>query len=122
MMRPDDEDDLFSAPPLEALARTSDPETSHGAAAEVNVNHLEAEVCRAVGHYGQHGANCWEVACFLGLSLQSITPRMAPLRKKGKLKRKFLGTYALSGKPVFETRKGETNRATNVHYLPEWLP
>lgn len=119
-MRPDD-DDLF-APRPEALARTHDPDTSHAAAEGVKVNHLEAEVCRALDHFGERGGNCWDIAQFLDLSLQSITPRMAPLRKKGKVKRKWLGTYTDAGKPIFKTRRGETSRATNIYWLPEWLP
>lgn len=74
--------ELDRAAPLAdpALARNTDPQTSHDAAHRVDTNRLEGMVMRAL----EHGAkNSKEIAEFLGVDKWSISPRMAPLVKKG---------------------------------------
>lgn len=64
-----------------AHARHSDPETSHEAARSVDANALERIVLGAIKRLG--GATIKEVALHTGQAEVSISPRFAPLRKKG---------------------------------------
>lgn len=69
--------DLFESA---ALARSSDPSTSHEAAASVDAKTLEVEVLLALAHGPQ---TMHRVASILGRELVSISPRFAPLIRKG---------------------------------------
>lgn len=66
----------------EALARLSDPDTSHAAAASIATTHLEARVLAAL-HRFPFGATTHELAEAMGMSLVTVSPRMAPLAEKG---------------------------------------
>jgi len=61
-------------------ARSSDPSTSHLAALSINASALE-KAC--LWSLGKSPKTTEEVAEDTGYSLQSITPRMAPLRSRG---------------------------------------
>ena len=62
---------------MHGASRTNDPETSRDAARDVS--RLEGEVYAAL----RTPQTAEEVAAALGRPLQSITPRIAPLRRKG---------------------------------------
>ncbi len=65
------------------LVRTNDPDTSHAAAASVNTTDLERMVYEAICKY-QNGCIVDDVERELApLRSNSITPRFAPLIRKG---------------------------------------
>jgi DNA-binding transcriptional regulator GbsR (MarR family) len=66
---------------MKALARNSDPETSHEAAASVNVTNLEAEVL-AVLRANPLGLTVDELTKATGLEKVTVSPRMRPLCSK----------------------------------------
>jgi len=66
-----------------ALARNTDPETSHIAAACVDVTKREAEVIETMKAHGNLTAP--EIAQHLGISRDSVSPRMKPLVRKGRV-------------------------------------
>jgi predicted transcriptional regulator len=65
----------------EGKARRSDPETSRLAAMAVNTSDLEFRVLDCLVTVGP--GTTLQIATRLGISLQSITPRMRPLVTKG---------------------------------------
>jgi hypothetical protein len=81
----------------EAHARSSDPGTSHAAAASVRATDLESRVLNAIRNCPK-GATSSELESLTKLTNQSLTPRFAPMRRKGLI-------YD-SG----EKRKGESGR------------
>jgi hypothetical protein len=66
-----------------ALARSTDPDTSHDAAASVDPTILERTVFKAIKERGTRGATWDELVRITGLRPGSISPRFKPLRKKG---------------------------------------
>lgn len=83
-IRPNPE--LVKEPEGEAHARHSDPDTSHDAADSISGNgatRLENIVLHAVREAGASGANAWELQQATGLPNETLTPRLAPLRRKG---------------------------------------
>lgn len=66
----------------EALARSTDPETSHAAAALVNVNHMEFCVLMVLSKNIIIGLTCSEVAVKANYPRDSISPRMKGLVAK----------------------------------------
>lgn len=64
----------------EAYARSTDPETSHAAAAHIDTETLQTRVlfALAVSPMTSH-----QIAAYLRLSLVTVSPRMAPLCRKG---------------------------------------
>jgi DNA-binding MarR family transcriptional regulator len=65
---------------MEALARRTDPETSHEAAALVNVTKAEAKVLLALRR--ENGT--WdEITARTGMRAGTVSPRFRPLREKG---------------------------------------
>lgn len=68
---------------MNAVARTSDPSTSHDAAASVHSTSLEAKILDKLKSYAAPGATTYELAAALALSLVSVSPRMKPMQKKG---------------------------------------
>lgn len=80
--RPDDEDPLFKYG--EAYARSQDPETAHDAA-DAMEGTLAARREKQV-HDGLRahpaGLTCHELVRVTGIPYESITPRIAPLRRK----------------------------------------
>ena len=69
-----------------ALARRTDPETSHEAAASVDTNALESLVLDEL-RGAVEGLTSHQVADRTGESLVSVSPRMAPLERKGLIER-----------------------------------
>jgi uncharacterized membrane protein len=78
---------LFDIPTLwtkSGASRRSDPETSKAAAKSLDTNALESLVLETLRkHLG--GLTSHEVASLTGLSLVTVSPRMAPLVRKGKI-------------------------------------
>jgi DNA-binding IclR family transcriptional regulator len=75
---------LFDRPTLpmsDAVARHSDPETSHAAAESVDTAALERFVLEALRERPD-GATSEELADETGLSLVTISPRLKPLEGK----------------------------------------
>ena len=78
--------DLFdSFGDAEAHARTTDPGTSHEAAARVDANALEGMVVGSLKELGP--GTTTEIASRLDRHSWSISPRMAPLERKGLVER-----------------------------------
>ena len=74
-------DAVLSTPTLPAaLARATDPQTSHEAAAEVDVAKLEAVVVARLGH---GPATTSELSERTGIPRDSLSPRMPSLRRYG---------------------------------------
>ena len=69
------------AVPETALARASDPDTSHDAAASVNVARAEGRVLDCLRVMGK--ANNNEIAEYLACRVNASSPRIAPLCRKG---------------------------------------
>ncbi len=92
--------ELFGYKRLNAAARNSDPDTSHLSAAfmrKEKANRLEALVVSTLRIHS-HGLTNHELVTATGVDWNTITPRIAPLVRKGLV-------YD-SG----ERRKGSTNR------------
>lgn len=81
--------DLFSIldgailPRTTAYARRSDPETSEAAAESIRPTELEAEVLASLKSFGEKGATTHELQARMGLERVTVSPRMAPLVRKG---------------------------------------
>ena len=75
---------LFDVPAVGA-ARRADPETSKEAAQSVTATALESLVMRWL-HKRPSGLTTHELAELTGLSLVSVSPRIAPLVRKGFVK------------------------------------
>ena len=73
--------DLFT----EAHARTSDPATSHEAAARVALSDLELLTLCVIREAGSKGMTTKEIAAAVSMPRDSISPRIAPLRARGKV-------------------------------------
>lgn len=74
----------FPAPPAFApRARAEDPLPSKEAAASVDGEKLAEKVLEYLRSCGAHGATSHEIAAGLGLSLVSVSPRLAPLQRRG---------------------------------------
>ena len=106
--------DLFGDEPYgEAHARHTDPHTSHEAAAAIkpDVNNIEGTVTRAVQRSGERGMICDEVVDATGLDWNTVSPRMAPLRRKKLIYRR---TDEKTGK--YLTRRGKSGKAQQIHW------
>lgn len=77
----DDDDDLFRDI---GAYRWNDSDTSKDAAESVDVNRLEGIVMDTLARHPD-GLTSEEIAVKNGIALGSITPRMAPLKRKGKV-------------------------------------
>ena len=68
-----------------AYARRTDPDTSHEAARHVEgcLPSLEQEVFRSITSSGDDGQTIAEVERKTGIPIQTCSPRLAPLRRKG---------------------------------------
>jgi DNA-binding CsgD family transcriptional regulator len=63
-----------------ALARNTDPGTSHAAARGVAVQERERQVLETLRRYGP--LTTFEIARHLGISRETISPRLKPLARK----------------------------------------
>ncbi len=70
----------------DALARSSDPDTSKDAAARVNVSKRERQVLDALKSLGDK-ATTREIADRSGVELLTVSPRLKPLEAKGLVRR-----------------------------------
>ena len=82
---------------FKALARKTDPETSKQAASTVPVSKLENVVYEAI-KASPRGLTTDEIEVITGLRPGSITPRIAPLIRKGYIKDSGERRTARSGK------------------------
>jgi predicted ArsR family transcriptional regulator len=67
-----------------ALARATDPATSHEAASKVDARTLSERVLECLRKHGAGTAH--DIAQRLGISLVSVSPRMRPLVEDGKVR------------------------------------
>ena len=72
--------------PFDALARRTDPDTSHVAALTVDANRLERLVAALLQEHPD-GLIVKEIASLLDIDKWSISPRMKPLEEKGLVQR-----------------------------------
>lgn len=88
---------------LTPLARATDVQTSHEAAVSLTpaVTRLEDIVYGAIRLQGQHGATGAEIEVLTDLQWQTLSPRLAPLRRKGLIR-------------ANGTRPGRSGRAQTV--------
>jgi DNA-binding MarR family transcriptional regulator len=93
---------------MSGSVRNTDPVTSLWAAESIDATHLESEVLRVLGHLGQQGGTAEEIADRLNLRLNTVSPRTAPLERKGKI---ICTGYA---------RPGVSGRKQLVWALPEF--
>jgi DNA-binding MarR family transcriptional regulator len=87
-----------------ALARATDPGTSHEAAAKVDVTTTEAKVLEVIRLFPE-GAIADDIAKWSGLRDGSVTPRLKPLVLKGWIE------------PTGETRPGLSGRRQQVYRM-----
>lgn len=66
----------------EALARATDPSTSHAAAASIEPTALEDRVLQCLRR-NPHGLTSTEIAERLNLAPWTVSPRIKPMREKG---------------------------------------
>ena len=74
---------LAPNPMLSGGARQHDPETSHEAAALLDVNQLEAAVYACLWSHRPLYKTVVEIAALTGIDKWSISPRMRPMFRKG---------------------------------------
>jgi hypothetical protein len=81
--QPTKQQDLFGVSSL-AFARSTDPDTSQGAAKSFDPTELELQVLNIIKAYGQEGCIADQVLQhFPNERSQSVMPRFAPLMRKG---------------------------------------
>lgn len=100
---PNKQQDLFGVSSL-AFARSTDPDTSQDAAKSFDPNALEARVLEVIQSYGQDGCIKDQILQhFPADAAPTITPRLAPLMRKGWIE------------DTGERRKGHSGRNQRVH-------
>lgn len=106
-------DDLFGP---EAYARNSDPETSHDAAqqAKANVSRMEWAAARACST-NPNGMTAEQIVALTGIDWNALTPRLAPLHRKGVLAFKI----DPETKKVLK-RRASTGKMQQVHFFNRW--
>ena len=80
------ENDPIQISLFDAMARRTDPDTSHIAALTVDANKLEKLVVSALAQYPD-GCTVKEISAILDIDKWSISPRMKPLEGKGLVER-----------------------------------
>ena len=80
------ENDTTQISLFNAMARRTDPDTSHIAALTVDANRLEKLVVSALTQY-PNGCTVKEISVILDIDKWSISPRMKPLEGKGLVER-----------------------------------
>lgn len=100
---PSKQQDLFGVSSL-AFARSTDPDTSHDAAKSFDPTALEAKVLEVIQSYGQDGCIKDQILQhFPADAAPTITPRLAPLMRKGWIE------------DTGDRRKGNSGRNQRVH-------
>jgi hypothetical protein len=97
----------------EVYARRSDPDTSHAAAdslSKEDAARLEREVATCVATRGERGATWDEIVRITGIRRQTVSPRFAPLRRKGWICKR----HDEHGNII--KRRGESNRLQTVWF------
>jgi len=79
-------------------SRSTDPMTSKKAAESVDATKLEKMVLEAVKRSGEKGMTCEEVADKIEMEVVSVSPRFAPLKRKGLIYRTDLRRAGKSGR------------------------
>ena len=102
-----------------AFARNTDPDTSHMAAAGVNVNEREAVVLACIRANGWMGATRDEIALMAHMETtkDTISPRMIPLIEKGLVKRCGKGRRYLKREGAITGIMQTVNFATEFYDL-----
>ena len=100
----------------EAHARTSDPHTSKDAAASMRMSKLGEDVLDTLIHLGGKGGTSDEIAEILKEDMQSITPRFAPMERKGLIEKHWLESIER-----FITRPSLTSKKERVVYFAATL-
>ena len=80
------ENDTTQISLFNAMARRTDPDTSHIGALTVDANRLEKLVVSALTQY-PNGCTVKEISVILDIDKWSISPRMKPLEGKGLIER-----------------------------------
>ena len=97
--KPRKQRDLFGVSSL-AFARNTDPDTSQDAAKSFDPTFLESEVLKAIQAFGVDGCITDQiVAVFSNRDSRTITPRFAPLMRKGWIEDTGERRRGLSGRP-----------------------
>jgi len=91
---------------MDALARNTDPQTSHDAAATVDLAPLQEAVVSVLDRRGVTGATTLEIANSTGLPRVSVSPRMKPLEGAGLV---FRTSRRRGGGVVWVSKKGAAN-------------
>lgn len=68
-------------------ARSTDPDTSHDAAASVDERFIDSKIFDCLTAHGPEGATCEEISDEMQMSRVTISPRLAPLSREGKVLR-----------------------------------
>ena len=92
-------------------ARNTDPDTSKEAAAKLNIAAKELAVLKVVARGGSNGRTWWEAELNCNMPRQTISPRWAPMCRKGFIEKRF----DARGKPF--TRLGGENRQQTVWFV-----
>ena len=69
---------------MNAYARSTDPQSSHDAAANINVTYLQQVVIDCLAAH-QTPMTSLSIAAAVGIPVWSISPRMRPLENAGKI-------------------------------------
>jgi hypothetical protein len=100
---PSKQQDLFGVSSL-AFARSTDPDTSQDAAKSFDPNAMESKVLQVIQSYGQDGCIKDQILQhFPADAAPTVTPRIAPLMRKGWIE------------DTGERRKGHSGRNQRVH-------
>lgn len=99
--------DIFADEGSPALARAADPVTSHEAAPTVDTTKLEGEVLGVIRSYRDAGCIADQIVQQMNGEWRTITPRLAPLRRKGLI--------VVDGK-----RKGLSGRNQQIMFAKEF--
>jgi len=101
--QPNKQQDLFGVSSL-AFARATDPDTSQDAAKSFDPNAMESKVLEVIQSYGQDGCIKDQILQhFPADAAPTVTPRLAPLMRKGWIE------------DTGERRKGNSGRNQRVH-------
>lgn len=100
---------------LLAHARRTDPETSHAAAkslAKPALNRLETIIVAIIRGRGLRGATCDEIVSESGLAWNTVSPRLAPLRR-----RKMITPMVNINSETLVHRRGASGRQQIVWFV-----
>src|SRR5512139_2450936 len=107
--------DLFDDPPHDAFARSTDPDTSHAAAASMSPEEIlkvEDKIWEYIHTFRPFlGGTQDEVCDATGLPVQTATPRWTSMIRKKRLERRIDPTTGKEHK-----RRGRAGRMQLVHF------